>query len=165
MNIWNRTLSLILIMYIYHALINALSAHTIHINLNMIFFHTDITVKADLAQKPIIYLSIQTASVVYMSTCYECYTFGVISIATVSLNLPVLAALSKYVNTCARFWAYSYISMKYADIERKKSTWNMVHKLYQATHTHTLTHTCCQRIYESATVQHRPFHAGCRHNT
>ena len=24
-------------MYIYHALINALSAHTIHINLNMIF--------------------------------------------------------------------------------------------------------------------------------
>ena len=25
-------------MYIYHALINALSAHTIHINLNMIFY-------------------------------------------------------------------------------------------------------------------------------
>ena len=28
---------MILIMYIYHALINALSAHMIHINLNMIF--------------------------------------------------------------------------------------------------------------------------------
>ena len=28
----------IIIMYIYHALINALSAHTIHINLNMIFY-------------------------------------------------------------------------------------------------------------------------------
>ena len=27
----------IIIMYVYHALINALSAHTIHINLNMIF--------------------------------------------------------------------------------------------------------------------------------
>jgi len=96
-------------MYIYHVLINALSALMIHINLNLIFFHTDITVKADWAQKPIIYLSIQTASVVYMSTYYECYTFCVISIATVSLNLPVLAAVSKYVNTCARFWAYSYI--------------------------------------------------------
>ena len=30
--------SLIIIMYIYHALINALSAHMIHINLNMIFY-------------------------------------------------------------------------------------------------------------------------------
>ena len=29
---------IILIMYIYHALINALSAHMIHINLNMIFY-------------------------------------------------------------------------------------------------------------------------------
>ena len=29
---------LIIIMYIYHALINALSAHMIHINLNMIFY-------------------------------------------------------------------------------------------------------------------------------
>ena len=29
---------LLLIMYIYYALINALSAHTIHINLNMIFY-------------------------------------------------------------------------------------------------------------------------------
>ena len=28
----------IIIMYIYHALINALSAHIIHINLNMIFY-------------------------------------------------------------------------------------------------------------------------------
>ncbi len=28
---------IIIIMYIYHALINALSAHIIHINLNMIF--------------------------------------------------------------------------------------------------------------------------------
>ena len=28
---------IIIIMYIYHALINALSAHMIHINLNMIF--------------------------------------------------------------------------------------------------------------------------------
>ena len=28
----------IIIMYIYHALINALSAHMIHINLNMIFY-------------------------------------------------------------------------------------------------------------------------------
>ena len=27
-----------IIMYIYHALINALSAHMIHINLNMIFY-------------------------------------------------------------------------------------------------------------------------------
>ena len=30
--------SVITIMYIYHALINALSAHMIHINLNMIFY-------------------------------------------------------------------------------------------------------------------------------
>ena len=30
-------LNLIIIMYIYHALINALSAHMIHFNLNMIF--------------------------------------------------------------------------------------------------------------------------------
>ena len=29
---------IIIIMYIYHALINALSAHIIHINLNMIFY-------------------------------------------------------------------------------------------------------------------------------
>ena len=29
---------LIIIMYIYHALINALSAHIIHINLNVIFY-------------------------------------------------------------------------------------------------------------------------------
>ena len=28
----------VIIMYIYHALINALSAHMIHINLNMIFY-------------------------------------------------------------------------------------------------------------------------------
>ena len=28
----------IIILYIYHALINALSAHMIHINLNMIFY-------------------------------------------------------------------------------------------------------------------------------
>ena len=28
---------ILILMYIYHALINALSAHTIHINLNMIF--------------------------------------------------------------------------------------------------------------------------------
>ena len=29
---------IIIIMYIYHALINALSAHMIHINLNVIFY-------------------------------------------------------------------------------------------------------------------------------
>ena len=29
---------IIIIMYIYHALFNALSAHMIHINLNMIFY-------------------------------------------------------------------------------------------------------------------------------
>ena len=29
---------MIMMMYIYHALINALSAHMIHINLNMIFY-------------------------------------------------------------------------------------------------------------------------------
>ena len=32
------SLIIIIIMYIYHALINALSAHMIHINLNMIFY-------------------------------------------------------------------------------------------------------------------------------
>ena len=32
-----REISQIIIMYIHHALINALSAHMIHINLNMIF--------------------------------------------------------------------------------------------------------------------------------
>ena len=33
---------IIIIMYIYHGLINALSAHMIHINLNMIFYtHVD----------------------------------------------------------------------------------------------------------------------------
>ena len=31
-------LIIIIIMYIYHALINALSAHMIHINLDMIFY-------------------------------------------------------------------------------------------------------------------------------
>ena len=31
-------LIIIIIMYIYHALINALSAHMIHINLNVIFY-------------------------------------------------------------------------------------------------------------------------------
>ena len=31
-------LIIIIILYIYHALINALSAHVIHINLNMIFY-------------------------------------------------------------------------------------------------------------------------------
>ena len=31
-------LIIIIIMYIYHALINALSAHMIHISLNMIFY-------------------------------------------------------------------------------------------------------------------------------
>ena len=33
---WPRII--IIIMYIYHALINSLSAHMIHINLNMIFY-------------------------------------------------------------------------------------------------------------------------------
>ena len=34
--------TIIVIMYIYHALINALSTHMIHINLNMIFYtHTE----------------------------------------------------------------------------------------------------------------------------
>ena len=33
-----REIDIIIIMYIYHALINALSAHMIHINLNMIFY-------------------------------------------------------------------------------------------------------------------------------
>ena len=33
-----ETLSIIIITYIYHALINALSAHMKHINLNMIFY-------------------------------------------------------------------------------------------------------------------------------
>ena len=32
------TFFIIIIMYIYHALINILSAHMIHINLNMIFY-------------------------------------------------------------------------------------------------------------------------------
>ena len=35
---FNFHIYLIIIMYIYHALINALSAHMIHINLNMIFY-------------------------------------------------------------------------------------------------------------------------------
>ena len=34
----SSSLRLIIIMYVYHALINALSAHMIHINLNMIFY-------------------------------------------------------------------------------------------------------------------------------
>ena len=33
-----KAIIIIIIMYIYHALINALSAHMIHINLNMIFY-------------------------------------------------------------------------------------------------------------------------------
>ena len=32
------SMAVIIIMYIYHALINALSAHMIHINLNMMFY-------------------------------------------------------------------------------------------------------------------------------
>ena len=36
----NRSIRLIIIiMYIYHALVNALSAHMIHVNLNMICYH------------------------------------------------------------------------------------------------------------------------------
>ena len=35
---WVRCPKIIIIMCIYHALINALSAHMIHINLNMIFY-------------------------------------------------------------------------------------------------------------------------------
>ena len=36
-------ISIIIIMYIYRALINTLSAHMIHINLNMIFYaHVEI---------------------------------------------------------------------------------------------------------------------------
>ena len=35
---YNMRPFIIIIMYIYHALINALSAHMIHINLNMIFY-------------------------------------------------------------------------------------------------------------------------------
>ena len=35
---WCFVCVIIIIMYIYHALINALSAHMIHINLNMIFY-------------------------------------------------------------------------------------------------------------------------------
>ena len=38
----DREQTLLIIMYIYHALINALRAHMIHINLNMIFYtHVD----------------------------------------------------------------------------------------------------------------------------
>ena len=36
--VYNITVIIIIIMYIYHALINALSAHIIHINLSMIFY-------------------------------------------------------------------------------------------------------------------------------
>ena len=39
--VWRKRsllLIILIIMYIYHALINALSAHMIHINLNMIFY-------------------------------------------------------------------------------------------------------------------------------
>ena len=35
---WLRPVIIIIIMYIYHALINALSAHLIDINLSMIFY-------------------------------------------------------------------------------------------------------------------------------
>ena len=35
---WTDQALIIIIMYIYHALINAISAHIIHINLNMIFY-------------------------------------------------------------------------------------------------------------------------------
>ena len=52
-------LIIIIIMYIYHVLINALSAHMIHINLNMIFYthvkHSPtktIYIKYYLKQKP-----------------------------------------------------------------------------------------------------------------
>ena len=39
----DREMIIIIIMYIYHALINAPSAHMIHINLNMIFYtHDDV---------------------------------------------------------------------------------------------------------------------------
>ena len=34
----HKNFIIIIIMYIYHALINALSAHTMHINLNTIFY-------------------------------------------------------------------------------------------------------------------------------
>ena len=35
---WRQQIIIIIIMYVYHALINALSSHMIHINLNMIFY-------------------------------------------------------------------------------------------------------------------------------
>ena len=38
MNICIANIIIIIIMYIYHALINALSAHMIHIDLNTIFY-------------------------------------------------------------------------------------------------------------------------------
>ena len=34
----DRIIIIIIIMFIYHALINALNTHMIHINLNMIFY-------------------------------------------------------------------------------------------------------------------------------
>ena len=37
-NVGTACLIIIIIMYIYHALINAMSAHMIHINLNMLFY-------------------------------------------------------------------------------------------------------------------------------
>ena len=36
--LYRHIIQIIIIMYIYHALINALSAQVIHINLNMIFY-------------------------------------------------------------------------------------------------------------------------------
>ena len=38
LDIAHPNIIIIIIMYFYHALINALSAHMIHINLNMIFY-------------------------------------------------------------------------------------------------------------------------------
>ena len=39
MYIYHALITLIIIMYIYHALLNALSAHMIHINLNDTYYH------------------------------------------------------------------------------------------------------------------------------
>ena len=38
LDIYNIIVTIVIIVYIYHALINTLSAHMIHINLNMIFY-------------------------------------------------------------------------------------------------------------------------------
>ena len=69
----SRYLIIIIIMYSYHALINALSAHMIHINLNMIFYtHVKHSPNKTIYIK-YYYLTVNGRDVSPFRTCNACF--------------------------------------------------------------------------------------------